>query len=65
VDHAYLEPESGVGLDRRRWVINIRVSTQVIEHFRTVADVLALPQNRIRVIGTMWGEDSVAKRISP
>ncbi len=40
-DHAYLEPESGVA--------------QVIEHFRTVAEVLGLPHNRVRVIGTWVG----------
>jgi len=55
VDHAYLEPESGVAWLDEDGVINIRVSTQVIEHFRTVAAVLGLPQNRVRVIGTWLG----------
>jgi len=55
VDHAYIEPESGVAWIDEDGVINIRVSTQVIEHFRSVADVLALPHNRIRVIGTYVG----------
>ncbi|CEP69215.1 Aldehyde oxidase/xanthine dehydrogenase, a/b hammerhead [Moorella glycerini] len=55
VDHAYLEPESGVAWLDEDGVINIRVSTQVIEHFRTVAEVLGLPQNRVRVIGTWLG----------
>ncbi len=55
VDHAYLEPESGVAWMDEDEVINIRVSTQVIEHFRTVAEVLGLPQNRVRVIGTWLG----------
>jgi CO/xanthine dehydrogenase Mo-binding subunit len=36
-------------------VITIRVSTQVIEHFRGVAEVLGLPHNRVRVIGTYVG----------
>ncbi|NIQ38781.1 MAG: molybdopterin-dependent oxidoreductase [Proteobacteria bacterium] len=55
VDHAYLEPESGVGWIDDNGVITIRVSTQVIEHFRGVADVLGLPHNQVRVIGTMVG----------
>jgi len=55
VDHAYLEPESGVAWIDENGVITIRVSTQVIEHFRTVADILELPHNRVRVIGTYVG----------
>jgi CO/xanthine dehydrogenase Mo-binding subunit len=54
-DHAYLEPESGVAWVDENEVVNIRVSTQVIEHFRTVAEVLGLPQNQVRVIGTWLG----------
>ncbi|MHB1405512.1 MAG: xanthine dehydrogenase family protein molybdopterin-binding subunit [Desulfitobacteriaceae bacterium] len=55
VDHAYLEPESGVAWLDENDVINIRVSTQVIEHFRTVAEVIGVPQNKVRVIGTWLG----------
>lgn len=55
VDHAYLEPESGMAWIDENGVITIRVSTQVIEHFRGVADVLDLPHNRVRVIGTYVG----------
>jgi CO/xanthine dehydrogenase Mo-binding subunit len=55
VDHAYLEPESGVAWIDENGVITIRVSTQVIEHFRGVAEVLNLPHNRVRVIGTYVG----------
>jgi CO/xanthine dehydrogenase Mo-binding subunit len=55
VDHAYLEPESGVAWIDEDGVITIRVSTQVIEHFRGIADVLNLPHNRVRVIGTYVG----------
>ena len=36
-------------------VITIRLSTQVIEHFRDVAEVLDVPQNRVRIIGTYLG----------
>src|SRR5262245_28319866 len=55
VDSAYLEPESGVAWIDSDGVITIRLSTQVIEHFRDVADVLGVPQNRVRVIGTYLG----------
>ncbi|MBM4340345.1 MAG: xanthine dehydrogenase family protein [Deltaproteobacteria bacterium] len=55
VDHAYMEPESGVAWIDESGVITIRVSTQVIEHFRGIADVLNLPHNRVRVIGTYVG----------
>ncbi|MBW2489357.1 MAG: molybdopterin-dependent oxidoreductase, partial [Deltaproteobacteria bacterium] len=40
VDHAYLEPESGVAWLDDDGVITIRAATQVIEHFRGIADVL-------------------------
>jgi len=55
VDHAYLEPESGVAWVDETGVITIRVSTQVIEHFRGVADVLNLPHNRVRIIAPYVG----------
>ena len=55
VDHAYMEPECGAAWVDQNGVITIRVSTQVIEHFRGVADVLCLPHNRVRVIGTYVG----------
>jgi CO/xanthine dehydrogenase Mo-binding subunit len=55
VDAAYLEPESGVAWIDSDGVVTIRLSTQVIEHFRDVAEVLGLPQNRVRVIGTYLG----------
>lgn len=55
VDHAYLEPESGVAWIDENGVVTLRVSTQVIEHFRGVADILGLPHNRVRVIGTYVG----------
>src|SRR5207237_2632722 len=52
VDAAYLEPEPGVAWIDSDGVITIRVSTQVIEHFRDVAGELQLPQNRLRATGT-------------
>jgi CO/xanthine dehydrogenase Mo-binding subunit len=54
VDHAYLEPEAGVG-----WiegdVLTLRVATQVIEHREQIARILNLPANRVRIAGTYMG----------
>ncbi len=55
VDHAYLEPESGVAWIDSDGVLVIRASTQVIEHYRVVAEVLGVPQNKVRVIGPYVG----------
>jgi CO/xanthine dehydrogenase Mo-binding subunit len=55
VDSAYLEPESGVAWIDSDGVITIRLATQAIEHFRDVAEVLDVPQNRVRIIGTYLG----------
>ena len=54
-EHAYLEPEAGVAWVDERGVITIRVSTQVIEHFRSIAKAIGVPQNKIRIQGTMVG----------
>ncbi|TDD48110.1 xanthine dehydrogenase family protein molybdopterin-binding subunit [Saccharopolyspora elongata] len=54
VEHAYLEPEAGVGwMDAG--VLTLRVSTQVIEHAVEIADILGLPANKVRVIGAYMG----------
>jgi nicotinate dehydrogenase large molybdopterin subunit len=55
VDHAYLEPESGVGWVDADGVLTLRVSTQVIEHARALAEILELPHNRVRVIAAYMG----------
>ena len=55
VDHAYLEPESGVAWMDDDGVITIRAATQVIEHFRGIADVLGVHHNKVRVIAPMVG----------
>jgi len=55
VEHAYLEPDAGVAWVDEQGVINIRVATQVVEHFRSVACALGVPENRVRVRGTMVG----------
>jgi CO/xanthine dehydrogenase Mo-binding subunit len=54
-EHAYLETESGVAWVDERDVINIRVSTQVVEHFRSIAKALGVSQNKLRVQGAMVG----------
>lgn len=54
-DHAYLEPESGTAWIDEDGVLTIRASTQVIEHFRDIADIMGLPHNRVRVIAPMLG----------
>jgi CO/xanthine dehydrogenase Mo-binding subunit len=55
VDHAYLEPEAGVAWVDADGVVNVRSATQVIEHFRTLAEMLCLPHNRVRVIAPFLG----------
>jgi CO/xanthine dehydrogenase Mo-binding subunit len=55
VEHAYLEPDGGVAWVDEQGVINIRVCTQVVEHFRSIARALGVSQNRIRIRGTMVG----------
>jgi CO/xanthine dehydrogenase Mo-binding subunit len=55
VDHAYLEPEAGVAWVDADGVLTLRCSTQVIEHFREVAEILQVPHNRVRVIAPFLG----------
>ncbi len=55
VDHIYLEPETGTAWWADDGVLTLRVSTQVIEHFRGIAEVLGLQQNKVRVIAPMVG----------
>jgi CO/xanthine dehydrogenase Mo-binding subunit len=54
VEHAYLEPEAGVGWVENG-VVTLRVSTQVIEHGATVAAILGLPASKVRIIGAYMG----------
>jgi nicotinate dehydrogenase large molybdopterin subunit len=54
VEHAYLEPEAGVGwMDHD--VVTVRASTQVIEHAAEIAEILDLPANKVRVIAAYMG----------
>ena len=55
VDHAYLEPEAGVAWLDAQGVVNIRASSQVIEHFREIAEMLGVPHNRVRVVTPFLG----------
>ena len=54
-EHAFLEPEVGLAWTDENDVVNIRVSTQVIEHFRPIADALGVPHNKVRVRGALVG----------
>jgi CO/xanthine dehydrogenase Mo-binding subunit len=55
VDHAYLEPEAGIGWIDADGVVTLRVATQVIEHAREVASILQVPHSKVRVMGTYMG----------
>lgn len=55
IDHAYLEPEAGIAWVDENGVLTIRVSTQVVEHFRAIANALQMPQNKVHVMGAMVG----------
>jgi CO/xanthine dehydrogenase Mo-binding subunit len=55
VEHAYLEPEAGVGWVDTSGVVTLRVATQVIEHAATIAAILGLPSSMVRVISTYMG----------
>jgi CO/xanthine dehydrogenase Mo-binding subunit len=55
VDHAYLETEAGSGWMDDDGVLNLRVATQVVEHYRDVAKILGLPDSKVRVIAPYLG----------
>jgi xanthine dehydrogenase molybdenum-binding subunit len=55
VDHAYLEPEAGLGWLDDDGVLNLRVSTQVVEHYRDIARILGVPDSKVRVIAPYVG----------
>lgn len=54
-EHAFLEPEVGLAWIDENDVVNIRVSTQVIEHFRPIADAIGVPHNKVRIRGALVG----------
>ena len=55
IERAFLEPEVGLAWVDENGVVNIRMSTQVIEHFRFIADALGVPHNKVRILGAMVG----------
>ncbi|AEJ39535.1 xanthine dehydrogenase, molybdenum binding subunit apoprotein [Sulfobacillus acidophilus TPY] len=55
VDHLYLEPEAGVGWLDNDGILTLRCTTQVLEHYRAIARMLNLPDNRVRVIAPYVG----------
>jgi len=55
VDHVYLETETGIGWIDAEGVLVLRVSTQVLEHYRDVAEILQLPHARVRLEGAYVG----------
>lgn len=55
IEHAFLEPEVGLAWIDENDVVNIRVSTQVIEHFRFIADAIGVPHNKMRIMGALVG----------
>jgi CO/xanthine dehydrogenase Mo-binding subunit len=55
VEHAYMEPEAGVGWIDTSGVVTLRVSAQVIEHAAHLSAILGLPENKVRVISSYMG----------
>ena len=54
-EHAHLEPESGVGWVDDDGTVHLRVATQVTEQYREVANILDLPESKVRIRGTLIG----------
>ncbi len=54
-EHAFLEPEVGLAWVDENDVINLRMSTQVIEHFRFIAEAVGVPHNKVRILGSPVG----------
>ncbi|MEX3010717.1 xanthine dehydrogenase family protein molybdopterin-binding subunit [Hoeflea sp. TYP-13] len=54
-EHAFLEPEAGLAWVDENDVVNIRVCTQDIAHFRAIADAIGVPHNKVRIRGALVG----------
>lgn len=54
-DHTYLETEGGMGWLDENGVITLRVGSQVLEHYRTVAKILGVPHTMVRNISVPIG----------
>ena len=48
-EQGFLEPEAGIAWVDENDVINIRISSQVVEHFRAVAEALGVPHNKVHL----------------
>ncbi len=55
IEHAFLEPEVALCWIDDQEVINIRSSTQCVEHFRYVAEAIGVPQSKVRIRGALVG----------
>ena len=55
IEHAFLEPEVGLGWEDEQGVINIRTSTQAVETFRYIADAIGIPHSKVRIRGALVG----------
>ena len=54
-DHAYMETESGMAWVDDYGVVMLRVGTQVLEHYRTIARILGLPHTKVRNMSVPMG----------
>ncbi|MCP4982684.1 MAG: xanthine dehydrogenase family protein molybdopterin-binding subunit [Gammaproteobacteria bacterium] len=48
-EQAFMEPEAAVAWVDEHEILNIRSSTQVVEHFRAVANALGIPHNKVHL----------------
>ncbi len=55
VDHVFLETEGGMCWIDENDVVTMRVGTQVLEHYRTIAKIMGLPHNKVRNMGVPMG----------
>ncbi|MDR0840668.1 MAG: xanthine dehydrogenase family protein molybdopterin-binding subunit [Christensenellaceae bacterium] len=54
-EHAYIETEGGMAWIDENEVVTLRVGTQVLEHYRTMAKILGLPHTKVRNMSVPMG----------
>ena len=54
-EHAYLETEGGMGWLDDNGVITLRVGTQVLEHYRTIAKIMGVQHTKVRNMSVLMG----------
>ncbi len=54
-EHGFIEPEAGCAWMDETGVVNVRVPTQMVEIYKTIAEVLAIPASRVRVVSPFVG----------